>query len=350
MFVSSPNPHESCRHSSQRKIPCRNICNQTRCMQQHARNVETLTCGWRNDRQSPVCVSMVHRKRRSIEKQTTTSMASSQSLSNNKHDFREKQQPRRRHNNNKSLPYDDLLEYEIGQQHWLPQGPTQTTIDRATTRRRRKNERRTSTAPQWSPNTKKRTVTTWTGRAFASCGVTTSSTASWSRSRWSLERTNLDSIGPPIRCLSWSFQKAWNDTWFLTRMDKLALFLSRLSIERVERSEEQRNEEETRWRQQQQKEKSYTLFRFTSSPIQRNTIEHSSPSEHVCSSPSTWLSLSSSSSSAWVTVCVSSCVFSACVDYLFPFPSVSNWLSLSPQLWLISLVGVRFVSFRSLVL
>ena len=196
--------------------PYRSICNQTQCTRQHAKNVQTLTWGWRNDKPSLVCVNMVRRKTRSIEKQTTTPMVSSQSLSNSKHDRRGAQQPRRRrnnnNNNNKSLPYDDLLEYETGQKHWPLRWPTQTTIDRAITRRRRKNERRTSIAPRRSQNTKKVPVTAWTGIIFVSCGVTATSIAFWSKSRWSLESMNLDSIELPIRCLFWSFQKAWNDT------------------------------------------------------------------------------------------------------------------------------------------
>jgi hypothetical protein len=168
---------------------------------------------------------LTHRKARSIEKQTTTSMVSSQSLSNNKHDRREAQQPKqRRNNNNKSLPYDDLLEYETGQKHWPRRWPTQTTIDRATTRRKRKNERRTSIAPRRSQNTKKVPVTRWTWRISVSCGVTATYIAFWSKSRWSLESMNLDSIELPIRCLFWSFQKAWKGTWSLTQMDDHSLY------------------------------------------------------------------------------------------------------------------------------
>ena len=290
---------------------------------------------------------------------TTTSMVSSQSLSNNKHALRETQQPRRRrNNNNKSLPYDDLLGNEIGQQDWPPLWSTQTTIDKAITRRRRKNERRTSTAPQRSPNTKKHTVTTWTGRTFVSCGVTTSSTAFWSRSRWSLERMNLDSIGPPIRYLSWSFQKAWNDTWFLIRMDKLARLFSRslYQTSRTKRGAKERRRRRTMTTTTTEGEAVHACFDSRRQPSSETRLNMRHHPNRGFSSAWSSLSLSSSSSSAWVTVCVFSRVFFClCRLSLSLFPCVSNWLSLcvallislflSLQLGWTSLVGVRFVLF-----
>ena len=106
-FDSSPNLHEPCKRSSQRKTAYLNTCNQTQCTQRHARIVETLTWAWRNDKQSPVCVNVVHRRIRSIDPTTTTttpSKMSNQSLPDNKHDHRGTQRPGRRHNNNSEDP------------------------------------------------------------------------------------------------------------------------------------------------------------------------------------------------------------------------------------------------------
>ena len=115
-----------------------------------------------------VCTNMVHRKTCSID-QTTTSNVSNQSSSDSNRDLQGTQQPKQKRKSNKNLHYVNHLN---------------------------------------------------------SCGKARMYTTFWPRSSWSLGRMNLVSISPFIRCIFWSFQKAWNGTWCLTRMDKLVLSIS----------------------------------------------------------------------------------------------------------------------------
>ena len=154
----------------------------------------------------------------------------------------------------------------------------------------------------------------------------------------------LDSSGPPILYLSWSFQKAWNDTWFLIRMDKLALFRT----SRTKRGA---------------KERRRTMTTITTT--EREAIHV--VSIHVVGHPAKWnrtfviirtrvfLCLVVSLSlvfffSLSYCVCLLVCVF-LLVSSISLFPCISNWLSLSLSSTVVNISSWSEIrSFRSLVL